>query len=231
MREQIIAEIRRLAAEIGRPPGVRHFQTRTGLAQHLWRGRYWARWSDALREAGLEPNPPFLRPHSDEVFEQLAVATRSFGRFPTGPELAIYRQTHPAPTALTLRCHFGGKSGAISRLRDWAAARPDYADVVALLPSPQALKRDQPGEAEGLLRLFRCRHSYRFVRTGESDDRKTWPPVAIPASATQEHAIRTDDPAGVEAYWTRRFAYRRIDPEWYALTAEDVAAFRRWKEI
>ena len=145
MREQILAEIRRLAAEIGRPPGVRHFQTRAGLAQHLWRGRYWARWSDALREAGLEPNPPFLRPHSDVLFEQLAVATRSFGRFPTGPELAIYRQTHPAPTALTLRCHFGGKSGAISRLRDWAAARPDYADVVALLPSPQALKRDQPG--------------------------------------------------------------------------------------
>ena len=232
MREQILAEVRRLAAEIGRPPGSWLFESRTGLRAHQWRGVYWARWSEALREAGLQPNVRAPKSDPDVMLEQIAIAARRFGHCPTADELKLYRRTRRAPGVSTVRHHFADRATLVARLKEWVAARPDYADVAALLArTPAERRRDKPGTTEGVLRLFRCRHSYRFVRTGEADDRKTWPPVAIPASATQEHAIRTDDPAGIEAYWTRRFAYRRIDPEWFALTAEDVAAFRRWREI
>lgn len=45
------------------------------------------------------------------------------------------------------------------------------------------------------------------------------------------HTIDTDDPDGVERYWHRRFEGKLVRGEWFALKAEDVRAFRRWKKI
>ena len=57
MRERILDEIRKFAlANDGRVPGVRTFERETGIREGSWRGVLWARWSDAIREAGLEPN-------------------------------------------------------------------------------------------------------------------------------------------------------------------------------
>src|SRR6266851_4158670 len=68
MREQILNEIRRLAAESGgETPGVRRFEHQTGIRQSAWRGVYWARWNDAVREAGLEPNTKTKR-HEEHFF-------------------------------------------------------------------------------------------------------------------------------------------------------------------
>jgi hypothetical protein len=55
--------------------------------------------------------------------------------------------------------------------------------------------------------------------------------IKIPVPPTTIHSIETDDPTGVEAYWHKRFAEKRGEGEWFALSPEDVKIFKRWRRI
>src|SRR5579864_9430992 len=67
MRQQILDEIRRLAnGNGGKAPGVQAFERDTGIRRSTWLGRYWARWGDAVSEAGFETND--LQQKTEEAF-------------------------------------------------------------------------------------------------------------------------------------------------------------------
>ena len=118
MRDFILQEIRRLAsANGGQAPGQKLFAKETAIAEHQWRGRYWARWGDALTEAGFKPNDWTGKLDPDDVLNGVIAGIRHFGRLPTRDELKIYRQSNPdVPPDNTIKRHFGRRDDLVAAL-------------------------------------------------------------------------------------------------------------------
>jgi Meiotically up-regulated gene 113 len=87
--------------------------------------------------------------------------------------------------------------------------------------------------AAGYVYLVRhgTRREFKIGRTNNLLRREGEIGVELPLKVSPMHVIKTDDPAGVEAYWHRRFSKKRLNGEWFTLSAEDVRAFKRWKNI
>jgi hypothetical protein len=81
----VIREIQRLAEQNGGVPvGVERFVAETGFPEYLFKGRLWVSWSEAVREAGYEPNPfGVARLDDDHLLRRLAELTRKLGKLPT----------------------------------------------------------------------------------------------------------------------------------------------------
>jgi Meiotically up-regulated gene 113 len=234
MRERIVDEIRRIAsANGGKPPGRRLFELETGIRTSEWYGVIWARWSDALVEAGFAPNEKQAKLGREYLLEKCAQAFRHYGKAPTAIELRMYSKLDPEfPSHTTIGNHFGGMTNMVNKLRTWLEKRSDYADVVDLLPDllNQSTKPERVRQrVDGHVYLLQSSNYYKIGRSDELERRVKEIRIGLPEAVKLVHAIRTDDPAGIEAYWHRRFAPRRAHGEWFKLTAQDVSAFKRRK--
>jgi hypothetical protein len=197
-----------------------------------WSGVHWARWTDAVAEAGFAPSAWQGKLDAGHVLGQLAAAVRHFGRIPAEADLRMYgRERVDFPSHSTFNSHFGSKAATITRLRQWVSERPDFTDVAAVLGPEPAAPAMASGRAkaatDGFVYLIRSGHHHKIGRSDELERRVKQIRVALPEAAVLEHSIRTDDPAGIETYWHRRFADRRANGEWFKLTPADVAAFKR----
>ena len=234
MRDEIIREIRRLAvANDGKAPGQKLFARETGILEHHWRGNFWARWGDALAEAGYQPNEWNGRLDTQSVMDSVITVCRHLGRVPTRDEIDLYRKTDPSvPRSAAIARHLGGRAEMIEALRSHAASDPALADISALLPATPETARttlNAARAAEGFVYLIKSGDFYKIGRSDDIERRVKEIRIALPDKATLVHTIRTDDPAGIEAYWHRRFADRRANGEWFKLTSLDVSAFRKRK--
>lgn len=235
MRDHILSEIRRLTAlNDGRPPGSILFGRETGIADHQWRGKFWARWSDALAEAGFGPNKWIERLDSNEVLTGVIAACRHYGRFPTQDEIQLYARSNPIiPSAQAIKRHFGRRSDLIAALAKRALEDESYSDLTSILPAvandkPQSFSK-LPKTPEGFVYLFKSGDFYKIGRSDDLERRIKEVRVSLPDKVTPIHSIRTDDPSGIEAYWHKRFADKRANGEWFKLTSLDVSAFKKRK--
>lgn len=235
-KQHILAEIKRTAAENGgKALGEKAFFSETGIRQADWLGRHWARWSDALAEAGFGPNQWQGAYTDEQVLAPLAEYVRELGRFPVKAELELKRRSDPTFPSKTVYQRYGRKHVLAGKLRDFANAR-GYDDVAALCGPVADVEADEeaydaPASAEqhGFVYLIRSGRFHKIGRTNAVGRRERELAIQLPERTRLVHSIKTDDPAGIEDYWHRRFADRRKNGEWFELTAQDVAAFRRRK--
>lgn len=231
VREVILSEIKRLAdANGGKPPGSAAFTTATGITMGKWRGVYWARWSDALAEAGYSPNEMQGRLNSEAILRKVAELARLMGKLPSYSDMRLRRRSDPSfPNDTTIANHFGAVAELVTELRRFCQGNEAYADVVDLLPAHVSTIAHAVRPSEGWVYLLKSGHHYKVGRSDQLESRVKKISIALPEATALVHAIRTDDPPGIEAYWHRRFADRRANGEWFKLTAVDVAAFTRRK--
>lgn len=120
-KKTIIAEIKRMAAANGgTPPGRNSFESDTGIRASSWRGVYWARWSDAVKEAGLEPNEVTTAYPANDLLKHLARVTQDLGHFPTTFELRLETRKSPGFPHATTFARLGSKPEMIARLLTFA---------------------------------------------------------------------------------------------------------------
>jgi hypothetical protein len=229
MRDFIISEIKRIAAETGVAPGREVFARETGITPAKWTGIHWLRWGDALAEAGFARNVMTQKRDSRDILEHVAALTRTLKRLPTGAEIKMHRLSDPAfPAHSTVSNHFSSKAKLAAALRQLASEEDQWADLLEYVPAPEPGPMRRPKESrEGMVYLLRSGRHYKIGHSDNIERRFREVTIALPEAVTLVHAIRTDDPSGIEAYWHRRFADKRANGEWFALTGDDVSAFRK----
>lgn len=234
MRAQIISEISRLAElNEGTAPGQGMFARETGIIESKWRGIYWARWGDALIEAGFQPNTFTERNNLDIMLAGLTKCCRELGRMPTGAEQDLMRRRdRTIPSAKVLRTHIPSRIDLARRLLEFCTNNDEYRDVVGFIKVNEPTEKNKPvtrQNVDGDVYLFKSGDSYKIGKSGDLERRVKEVRIALPDKLEIIHTIKTDDPSGIEAYWHRRFASKRMNGEWFRLDRADVAAFRRRK--
>lgn len=168
---------------------------------------------------------------TDRLLEVYCLAARHFRKAPTRDELQMFcYQNEGFPEKTVFHRRFGGMGQLRGAARTWATENDDFADVVPLLPEwTEPVKPAAPSEViqEGFVYLLRSGDHYKIGRSDNVEKRIKQITIAMPQNVTLVHAIRTDDPPGIEAYWHRRFTDRRANGEWFKLTAADLRAFKR----
>jgi hypothetical protein len=242
-------EIKRTAeANGGVPLGVARFLHETGIKVTDWEGKLWARWGDALREAGFEPNQ-FNAAYDDAILmEKFVSLVRELGKFPVRQELKLKARTDKGFPSANTFARLGSKQQFVCKLVDYCKGRAGYEDVLALCaPITTRLAECQPVEDfnagsetnpaadtkdgyvyMGLLKLGREKR-YKIGKAVLVERRTDQISIQLPEDLELVHAIRTDDAYGIEDYWHRRFATKNTKGAWFALSRQDVEVFKRRK--
>lgn len=233
-KDQILSQIRRLAKERGGHVSLRAFVDATGIPEKQVLGKHWARWNQALTEAGVAP-ASFLRPRVNEdfVIEAFARLAERLQKWPTQNELNLERRRDPSFPSLKVFRRLSNEGSLSQKLAAYCADRSDLATAAKVAAERNA--SEAPGSfvlgrapVNGYVYMMRSGRRYKVGYTTSPSRRHREVRLDLPDPTNLVHAIPTDDPPGIEAYWHRRFQSKRVrDTEFFTLDASDVSAFKR----
>lgn len=237
-KEYILQEIVRTTEEnSGKPLGAKRFENETGIKHADWCGRYWAKWSDAVREAGHEPQE-FNQPYDEEyLLTKIIDLIRELGKFPSSNELRLKVHNDATYPSKNVFDRLGRKNDRIRKIIEYCDGRSGFSDVLEICqPLYRADAEINNGEKEnaadenfGFVYLMKSGNYYKVGRSNSADRRLYELNIQMPEKLHLVHKIQTDDPTGIEAYWHARFEDKRKNGEWFDLSGADVRAFKRRK--
>ncbi|MBI1347507.1 GIY-YIG nuclease family protein [bacterium] len=243
-KEFILSEIQRTAVD-GRPLGRQRFMAVTGISGYYFSGKYWKSYSCAVAEAGFKPNQLTKAIDRAQIVAKYTQLASELGKLPTTSELRLKRSGDPSfPSANTVYSQFTKRQLA-AEVAEYCATSDAYSDVLQmcetyLITSLEILEEQirQPSK-DGYVYLVKVRRGYKIGRTDDWEQRQRQIQLHNPDLIVLIHLIKTDDAAGVEVYWHRRFREKRVQTKskagkrlnWFNLSLQDVHAFKRWKQI
>jgi len=229
--ESVIKTYKTLVSERGGAPiGERVFIRETGISRYHWMGGYWRSWSAFQEAAGYSPNDQTQKIPDEVVLRHFAELALERGEAPTEADLNIKRKQDPSfPGKMVFR-RWGSRDALLDAVAEFCEGKEEFAPVLELLQQGSSNRLDLRLDAlrvNGFVYLLRSGKNYKIGRTNAAGRRLRELAIQLPQKPDTVHVIETDDPEGIEQYWHRRFAEKRQGGEWFALTADDVRAFKR----
>jgi len=176
---------------------------------------------------------------TDSLIKKYIDLIRELGHFPLEGDLRVKRHrdnTFPSHGSFN---SLGSKTQRAKKVFAYCQEHGDYVDIIPFCLEVLSKTPHDPGvstsESSNVGYVYIVKHGsraeYKIGKTFNPVRREGEIALQLPEKVRPIHYIKTDDPSGVEKYWHTRFAEKRKEGEWFALTAIDVRAFRRWKRI
>jgi hypothetical protein len=236
-KEAVAAIIRKLASERSGHVSFRAFLNEAGITDKWLRHEEWfTGWNDLLRELNLETREfKVARTPSSRVAEAVARLIEESGRWPTEDDLVKERKKDSTFPSLGVVRRLA-KTGELARIiYDLGVADNRYAKASLVAQQRNATEADAADvglndRVKGYVYMLRYGRRYKIGKSNDPSRRYKEVSLLLPEETHQVHAIQTDDPAGIEAYWKQRFSTKRIrNTEFFELGAGDVRAFK-WRK-
>ena len=237
-KEDILQEIHKFVAERKEAPGELQFKAVTRIKPSAWKGRYWVRWTEAVREAGYDPQSMVQRTPDETIIENLAEYIGRLGHFPVRDEINLEsRKLSGIPTWTTLKRRYSGMSELAAALLKFSRQKGDLKVAVICeerlireQKKPVAASHFKPPivEPRGIVYLAYS-PSLRLFKIGMAEDGKkriARISLLLPDDLIPKHEIETDYPSILERFWHQRFSSSRRQGEWFDLSSSDVDCFK-----
>ena len=130
-KQLILDSLAAIARGAGRAPSRSEFHSLSGISEHQV-SQFFPSWNDAVRAAGLHPHTLNVRLEDRELLEDWAFAVRRKRKIPARRAYRHLGQYDPR----TFERRFGPWSKLPEVFRNFAQGKPEWADVLALLPVP-----------------------------------------------------------------------------------------------
>lgn len=238
----------------GKPPGAELFYSSTNTKESGWRHKPWNEWNnwgDALEEFGFPRGKFIVGIDKSTILRQLAELIQSLSppRYPVLDELRrAKRKGFEIPSDGAIRRQLGEKDVVIRSLIEFCDGKEEFSQALQVCRSiaaaePESAREEvSVGSAEngvetGWVYLIRAQGAYKVGFSRAPYRRAAEIATQSATGAELLHKIETDDPEGIEEYWHRRFASKRLtginiqSGEWFDLTSDDIRAFKRRKNF